>query len=168
LEELWFTPNINGKVGVNPPAVAWLRERILSSVEPDGPPLRLYLSRAGAKRRRVLNEKALRPVWESFGFQTVVGHRLSFGEQVEMFSRAEAVVGAHGAALTNLLYSPPATRVLELHVQNDVHEHYYSLSAAAGHSYQAISGPGQINLWKQSDFTIDPGIFERALARLLA
>ena len=39
---------------------------------------------------------------------------MSVSEQAQLFANAEAVVGVHGAALTNLVFAAPGTRVVEI------------------------------------------------------
>ncbi len=75
---------------------------------------RVYLSRAQATRRHLVNESELLPVMESFGVEPVMLETHSIPEQVALFRQAEWVVAPHGAGLTNLLFAPPQTRVLEI------------------------------------------------------
>ena len=51
---------------------------------------------------------------EARGFTTIRPDELSFGHQVQMFDRAQWVVGTAGSALHNTVFSPVGTRVLVL------------------------------------------------------
>ena len=62
----------------------------------------------------MLNEAALCEALHARGFEIVVASRLSYAEQVRAFASANLLVSPHGAGLTNLLYTPLATRVVEL------------------------------------------------------
>jgi capsular polysaccharide biosynthesis protein len=73
---------------------------------------RLYLRRGAGLRRRVLNEDELLAALEPHGFVSVQPERLSFEEQVDLFSQAEIVVAPVGAALTNMLFMPPGGRAV--------------------------------------------------------
>lgn len=75
---------------------------------------RVYVSRADAMFRRILNEteviRALRP----YGFTPVVLASLSATEQMQIFASAEVIVAPHGAGLTNLMYCDPGTKIVEI------------------------------------------------------
>jgi capsular polysaccharide biosynthesis protein len=75
---------------------------------------RLFVSRALVERRHISNEAELLAVLERHGFEKVHPETLSVSEQIELFARAEVVIGAFGTGLTNLIFSPPGTLVLEL------------------------------------------------------
>ncbi|MGI8424385.1 MAG: glycosyltransferase 61 family protein [Chloroflexota bacterium] len=55
--------------------------------------------------RRVANEadviRALRPL----GFEVVHAERLTFAEQIRLFSEAAVVIGPHGSGMTNVLFA---------------------------------------------------------------
>lgn len=76
---------------------------------------KLYVSRAKAKRRKVVNEDAITPVLQRFGFSIFHPEDHSFLEQVAIFSRLKYLVGEHGSGLTNLLFVGSGASVLELH-----------------------------------------------------
>ena len=71
--------------------------------------------------RRVLNEDELQPVLERNGFATIVLEDLSVAEQIAAFRAAEIIVSPHGAGLTNLIFSRPGIRILEVFPQNGLH-----------------------------------------------
>jgi capsular polysaccharide biosynthesis protein len=88
----------------------------------------------------VVNEDALVPALGRLGFSVVRAEELTFGEQVARFAEAEVVVGAHGAGLTNVVFSPEAT-LIELFEASYTNPCYEALSAACGHRYQAVVSP---------------------------
>jgi hypothetical protein len=77
-------------------------------------PRRLFISRSLVKQRHISNEAELLPVLARHGFETLHPQTLSVSEQIEVFANAEAVVGSWGSGLTNLIFSPPGTIVLEM------------------------------------------------------
>ena len=89
------------------------------------------------------------------------------------FAEAEVVIGAHGAALANLAFCQPGTKVFELMPSDHVFPHWYTLSAAADLNYNLIIGKSekerQLPKFGPSpyDFFIDPIIFEKALTELI-
>ena len=94
--------------------VDWLRRRL--GLIDDGVGVKkrdIYVSRADATLRPMLNEDALTSRLEAMGFEIVVLGRLSFEEQVATFSQAHTVVGPRGAGMTNLIFAPRGCRVIE-------------------------------------------------------
>jgi capsular polysaccharide biosynthesis protein len=63
---------------------------------------------------------------------------MSFREQVSMFASARVIAGAIGSGLTNIVFSRPGTKLIEL-----VHRHYENhvfraLADGAGCSYERM------------------------------
>lgn len=73
---------------------------------------RYYISRNDTKNRNVINEDELKPILEEYGFKIVYPTHFSHKDQIEMFANAEAIVAPAGAALTNLLFVRPETKVV--------------------------------------------------------
>ena len=130
VEELWF-PSL-GRTG-NPTrwAVEWLRETFAPASEPSR---RLYVSRADAPSRRIENEVEVRALLERHGFEVVEGGGMPFAEQMRLFSEASAIVGPHGAGLTNSFAARGAT-IIEMMEPRYLNGCYYALADAAGHDY---------------------------------
>ncbi|NEP45182.1 MAG: glycosyltransferase family 61 protein, partial [Okeania sp. SIO2H7] len=76
--------------------------KALQVTSPDGP--RLYISRANARYRRVLNEAAVIDHLQSFGFIPIALETLSVAEQVHLFANAQAIISPHGSSLTNIVF----------------------------------------------------------------
>lgn len=68
-------------------------------------PRRIYVSRAGARERRVHNDTAVLDALSSYGFESYRLEELPVAEQVQLFAEADVVVAPHGAGLSNLVYS---------------------------------------------------------------
>jgi capsular polysaccharide biosynthesis protein len=97
---------------------------------------RIYISRARARKRRILNETEVVEILNQFGFQTIYAEDHSFAEQVKIASRARYLVSNHGAGLTNMLFMPDGASVLELrHDADCVSNCYFTLSSALGLNY---------------------------------
>lgn len=92
---------------------------------------RVYISRAGAPKRRVVNEDELKTVLEKFGFRTIRSEDYSFADQVRIASGARYLISNHGAGLTNILFMGPGTKVLELrHATDSINNCYFTLASA--------------------------------------
>jgi capsular polysaccharide biosynthesis protein len=74
----------------------------------------IYIARADAFKRRLVNEHEVVEALSPLGFRWVVLDGMALRDQVALFSRARCVVAPHGAGLANLVFSPPGTRVVEI------------------------------------------------------
>jgi capsular polysaccharide biosynthesis protein len=133
---------------------------------------RLYVSRRLAGRRKVVNEEELLVILERFGFTVFYPEQHGFLEQVAMFSKVRWLVGEHGSGLTNLLFMPPGSAVLELH-KNRTNEldhpsplFWYMADALGIHYYhQSCVTVGREDYF-EGDYRVDPVLFEQNLIEL--
>jgi capsular polysaccharide biosynthesis protein len=145
VDELLFLSPLNPYGYSGADNVNFLRKKFCSTELPPGDsPECLYLSRRLAKLRRVVNEDLLEGWLESQGFKIVCPETLSFPEQVHLFRKARVVVAPHGAGLTNTVFMPPDSTVIELFPpsfpRKNIYHCYWTLAAACNHRYHAISG----------------------------
>jgi hypothetical protein len=149
-----FIASLPGSEGCSPPwALDFLREKFLL----DGNAVilshskRLYVKRGASSGRPVVNEEALIKRLAKLGFDAVDPGSLSFRQQVSLFRTADFVVAAHGAALSNLVFSESGTKVLELFSQDYLRpDCYYTLSHLRGLDYRCwvdATPPGYSNPW---------------------
>ena len=156
-DELVF-PSLVGATG-NPPrwALDWVRERLVGPPAP-GPRRRLYVSRADATWRRVVDEREVEALLRERGFETIRPGDLPLAGQLAAFAAAEAVVGPHGAGLVNLLAARDAT-VVELMPATWINGCYYALSVELGLDYWVLETPAR----GHHDLVVDRGRLERTL-----
>jgi capsular polysaccharide biosynthesis protein len=103
-------------------------------------PARLYVTRGQAHMRRILNEPELIAFLGGHGFSPVSLEGRSVAEQADLFWQAEAIVGMHGAALTNLIFARPGTTVVEI-FPFEFHEPGMFTAAAHSHvNYHHLRG----------------------------
>lgn len=109
-------PCLTEQTQITPWAHSLLRETFLPLVgeRTATSPEKIFISRAKARRRRLVNEAEIESRLMAQGFVTVVLEDLPFLEQVRLFAHAREIVGLHGAGLTNLVFSAPGTRVVEI------------------------------------------------------
>lgn len=125
----------------NPSNLHWLRKSFWGSVltqNPKSPQRKIYISRNKAPKRKIVNEDEVLEVLTSHGFERVFAEDLSVKDQVQLFSEAEAIIGAHGAGMTNMIWGCEMT-VFEIH-NRFVRDHYYVLANNLGHDYAPIQG----------------------------
>lgn len=88
-----------------------------AGLDPASPPSQdklLYVTRKNANRRLLVEEQALSCLAKELDFELVAPETLSLLDQVRLFARARGIAGPVGAALTNLAWSQPGTRVLSI------------------------------------------------------
>jgi len=80
--------------------------------------LRLYLTRLNqaitTQRRDLNNEAELFAKLEPLGFVACEPSQLPLARQVELFARAEFILGLHGSAFANAAFAKPGTIVAEI------------------------------------------------------
>ncbi len=129
---------------------------ILLATAPSTPCARLsthiFVSRGGARLRRLKNEADLASALSARGYATFTPDGSDQRAQIEAFHAAEVIVTVHGAALTNLLFCKPGTKIVELFPANRIKSAYFWLATQLGLEYHAVIGsPG--DLWE--GFTVD-------------
>lgn len=82
------------------------------------PANRVFVVRGAVTARQLVNETAVAERLARHGFTVATMDGLSMAEQGDVFSGAEAIVAVHGAALANLVFCPPGTKVIELLPRN--------------------------------------------------
>ena len=76
---------------------------------------KIFISRKdSANRRLTTNEDEIFSLFEPFGFKRYCLTDFSVLEQAALFNNANIIVATHGAALTNLIFCKPHTKVIEI------------------------------------------------------
>lgn len=96
----------------------------------------VYISRANAPERQVVNEKEVMEVLDRYGFERHLLENNTVSKNVEIFNKADIIVGAHGAGLTDLIYCKDAT-VIEL-FGSKIKTTYRNLSNIMGVDYMSL------------------------------
>jgi capsular polysaccharide biosynthesis protein len=114
--------------------------RTIYGIEPSVPRRRLYLSRAGVRLRRTVNEAEIEALLAARGFETVRPETLSHADQVRLFGEARTIVSTGGAALTNLLFVPPGGTVIETVPREIQFPFFIGLALQMGLGYGPVYG----------------------------
>lgn len=137
LKTFVMSTNVRQGAFFQPETCRWFRDAMIQGAggPQDGLPKRIFISRANA-RRKVLNEDKVMAYLETLGFVSYRLEDMSVAEQVRLFYNAEAVVGPHGAGLTNILFGHNMT-VIECIGSSKMTNSFMALSASCGHTYAA-------------------------------
>jgi hypothetical protein len=97
----------------SPVAFAEMRRCLVEAAQampsPDWP-RKIYLRRNSGVRK-VINSTEIERALVARGYAVIEPEKLSFIQQVQLFSRAEAVVASTGAAVANIIFCPPVHRI---------------------------------------------------------
>lgn len=145
LPELYFIDDYNTTTRatfLGEETLAWMRELVLEGygIQPASPRRRLYVNRRDARKRRLLNESEVWPLFAAKGFESVSAANLSFREQAALFSEAEAIAGPHGAGLSHILFAPGVKTLEIFPLEKAFDIDYFYLTKAVGGTYDAVVG----------------------------
>jgi capsular polysaccharide biosynthesis protein len=105
------------------------------------PQRRVYISRANAAYRKVLNEDEVTKTVKAYGFEVVNFEHLTTEQQMQLANETAVLVSIHGAGLTNTLFMQQHTVVLEFKRSRIYYSQcYWHLSAALGLQYNYLFG----------------------------
>jgi capsular polysaccharide biosynthesis protein len=105
-------PAATGNPG--PEVVSFLRSALKRSSSRNKYPRRILVSRSDSHHRKVVNEEELYKKLKPLGFSRVSLTGMTFQEQIDIFSHAEVIMGIHGAGLSNIVFSNPGTKLIEI------------------------------------------------------
>lgn len=143
-----------------PEECRWLRERMGATDAAADSKVgnRIFVSRVDATTRQVANLDIVQSVFDSYNIKTYVLGHLSVAEQIDLFSNAELVIGAHGAGLTNLIYTRGAS-IIELFGDKKIAS-FARLATMLGQDYTPIDCEQRgVNL------VVDPERLDEAIKR---
>ena len=169
-DELCFIPRLTPTGNYRPELMRGIRDRIGGRFPATGTGMRLYVARAEAPKRRLLNENELAPILASHGFDSVCMEKLRFSEQVKLASRSQMIAGLHGAGLTHMLWARGGASILEIRGTTEMQNNcYFSLASDLGHRYYYVPAR-QLSAWRPSylsDYVVDVEQLDAALAQLV-
>jgi len=135
------------------------------------PTRRIYVSRARAGQRRIVNEAEVSSRLGQRGFEIVRLEDLRFIDQIRLFNEANCVIAPHGAGLSNLFFSQAGIGVYEIMPSRRVPPHIFHVitSQIGGRYHYACGTPvgdekprGDID----RDFMVDDALLEEILRAL--
>jgi capsular polysaccharide biosynthesis protein len=109
-------------------------------------PRKIYLRRTSGARR-VTNSTEIEQALLKAGYVAVEPEKLTFVQQVALFSNAEDVVGSSGAALANMIFAPSTTNVNILigKLENTSYWYWQNMAVASGKNVVYFLGKSQSN-----------------------
>ena len=140
-----------------------------------GPSPRIFISRGSRGVRSIVNEREVLRVLRPLGFERLRLEGMPLAKQIAVFSRAECVVGPHGAGLTNLTFCRPGTKVVEIGTPYRPWTCFYEIAHHRGLDYHLhMASPTRIRHFNpqtavgDSDLRVDPAGLRDVVADVLA
>ena len=127
---------------INPVGARFLRALAPHGRHAPGLGRRIYLDRRGARARPLLNEDEAVAAMGRLGIEPVRMETLAFAEQMRLMAESDMIVGAYGAGLSNIVFAPTGTRIIEIRPHRLEDWRYRSLAAASRLSYDCILSRG--------------------------
>lgn len=106
----------------------FLRHSIIGARPAPAQPRRIFIDRSDARYRRIANFDNLLPTLDALGLEPVQLAGRSFAEQAALFHESSLVVANHGAALSNLVFCSPGTRVIQILAPGMMEREYRTIS----------------------------------------
>ena len=155
--------------GVTPKAatIARFRDLCLDMVPGSG---LLFVTRgefaraAGRPVRVLANADDVEALATSMGFTSITPERLSWREQVAVFSKERIVVGEHGSAMKNLLFAPEGAIAVVINYLNSTQA---MIAALKRQHYILIEAEGFDPAHHQKPFRVDLAKLRARLERAL-
>ena len=147
-----------------------LRKNFIASDAGTGNRRRIFLVRPNVRRK--YNQDQLVAIAKKFGFETVSTEDLSLKEQALLFSESSHVVGASGAAWTNIIFACQSIQGLSwILPQYNEFCSYSMLAQLLGHKLRYIENEPSCKIRSTDDgykspYFVCPKEFERALTEL--
>jgi len=96
--------------------ISWLRDVYLKHARKFDNNEKIYIDRTESefKHCQIQNDKEVFDFLKQKGFSKYRTGELSFFEQIYLFNNAKFIIGAHGAAFTNLTFCKPNTNIIEI------------------------------------------------------
>lgn len=148
LDEAVFATCMDHFLHAPGPPLDAVRARILAAAAiADDPaaPKRIYVSRLGSQKRELVNEAELEAALAARGFTIVRPETLSVRDQIALFHRAETIVAPAGAALANILFCKPGTKVFEIQPSNFIGVWVRNIALLADVDWRAFFAPSPLS-----------------------
>jgi hypothetical protein len=98
--------------------IKWLKQKLFFNKKvKNNYPKKIYIDRSDSnfsKIRYITNEDEVKNTLKLENFSFVSLSSISFEQQAQMFYNADIIVGLHGAGFTNIIFSKPGCKIIEL------------------------------------------------------
>ena len=103
----------------------------------------IYVARTDTALRALENEKQIVAALERVGVTPIVAGQLTVSQQINLFHNADAVIGSHGAGMSNIVFCKAGTIIYEFHPSHYLNPCMARLAQAADLHYVADQFPSR-------------------------
>jgi len=141
VDNLTFISQTGGPFNYQPVPIrsstALLKQYYFDSSYPADQWDKIYISRKHSGKRMILNEPEVEKLVTSFGYKVIQTEQQTIRDQVNVFSRAKRLVSIHGAGLSNMVFMPEGSSMIEIRhkVDNPMLNFFYNLAHTFNHHY---------------------------------
>lgn len=137
--------------------IIWLKKNFLKFKKKFNCSKNVYIDRTESKFNhcQIINYKELNTFLEKRKFQSYRVGQLSFIKQIFLFNNASCIIGAHGAAFSNLVFCKPKTKIIELRPHNHPGNNYKRISKVNKLNYNLIISKKKYLNNKSGDIYVD-------------
>lgn len=95
--------------------ITWLREKFLYHAEYKNLSDKIYIDRSDSlfNHCKIINSDEVWEFLKKKDFVKIKLTEISFKNQIGLFNSANTIIGAHGAGLSNIIFSNPNTKIIE-------------------------------------------------------
>lgn len=137
--------------------IIWLRKKFLKFKKKFNCNKNIFIDRTESKFNhcQIINNDELSNFLKRNKFQSYKIGQLSFTKQIFLFNNADCIIGAHGAAFSNLVFCKPNTRIIELKPYNHPGNNYKRISNVNKLDYNVIISKKRYLNNKSGDIYVD-------------
>ena len=121
----------------SPHQLAAVRQRLLlaTGTQVQNTGRRIYVSRRDVSSRRIINENELLNVLKDDDFEFVELNQMPLSEQIKLFAQASVICGPHGAGLSNILFAPENSLLIEFAPHDTINHCFWILANSLKQRY---------------------------------
>ena len=167
LEDRYKLNKITAKRSTTDVEKQWLRQKFLIQAEYENLSDKIYIDRSDSlfNHCKIINSDQVWEFLKKKGFTKIKLTEINFRNQIGLFNSANMIIGAHGAGLSNMIFSNPNTNVIEFQPKNYPNEFFPRVSEINSLNYnKIISKDLKFNTDKRpGDILVDLKDIERLL-----
>ena len=120
--------------------IFWLRKKFLINKIYKNIYKKIYVDRSDSEFNhcKIINHEEVWGFLKNKGFKKLKLTEINFNEQVSLFNNANIIIGAHGAGLTNIIFSNPETKIIEIQPKKQLNEFFTHISKVNKLNYNRI------------------------------
>jgi capsular polysaccharide biosynthesis protein len=150
--------------------IKWLREKFLDHAECKNISEKIYIDRSDSlfNHCQIINSDEVWEFLKNEGFTKIKSTEITFKNQIGLFNSANTIVGAHGAGLTNMIFSKSDTNIIEFAPKNHPNNFFQRVSQINNLNYRKIVSKNLKlnNHNKRGDILVDLKILRESFENL--